>query len=154
MYSRRPRFAAIVAALALLLPGACKKVIGDTCTANTDCSISADRICDLSQTGGYCTVPGCEPGSCPDNGVCVYFDAHAPRLRRRFCMAGCNGDDDCRTDYQCVHPDPGACIAANMSLNPPREVLDPGEHCNVIPYDPPLPPGTSPNYTGWCVQRR
>ena len=150
MYSRAPRFAALVAALALLLPSACKKVIGDTCTANSDCSISADRICDVSQTGGYCTVPGCAPGSCPDSGVCVYFGAHAPRLRRRFCMAGCNGDGDCRDDYQCVRPDPVACVAANMSSE--REVLDPGKHCNVIADT--VPAGTSPNYTGWCVQRR
>ncbi len=141
MLRRRPTLAAIAASLALLLPGACKKVIGDSCTANTDCSISADRTCDLSQTGGYCTVVACEPGSCPDNGVCVYFDAHAPRLRRRYCMAGCNDDSDCRSDYHCVRPDPPACLQSTT------EVLPPGQSCNRI-ADP------SPQYPGWCVQTR
>lgn len=141
MHPRRPSFLTLAALAAMLLPSACKKVIGDACTANTDCSVSADRICDLSQTSGYCTVPGCEPGSCPDNGVCVFFDAHAPRLRRRYCMAGCNGDSDCRSDYRCVRPDPVACIQSTT------EVLPAGQTCNRIG-------DTSPSYAGWCVQAR
>lgn len=132
---------AFAAALMLLMPAACKKVIGDSCTANTDCSISNDRICDLTQTGGYCTVPGCDPGACPDNGVCVTFDAHSTRLRRRYCMAGCNSDSDCRDDYRCVRPDAVTCVSSDEGA------VRPGQTCNRIA-------DTSPTFTGWCVQAR
>lgn len=122
-----------------MLPSACKKVIGDSCTLNSDCSINADRICDLSMAGGYCTIPGCEPGSCPDNGVCVYFDAQSPRLRRRYCLAGCDADSDCRSGYVCNFSDPVACVASTT------EVLPPGRSCNRIA-------DTTPAAAGWCVQ--
>ena len=59
-----------------------------TCTAgeapvSRDCSATGDRQCDLAQPSGYCTVPGCEANGCPSEAMCVSFDAHAPRLRRR-----------------------------------------------------------------------
>lgn len=137
----RPLLAALVFALAF--PAACKKVIGDSCSVNSDCSISGDRVCDLSQSGGYCTVPACEPDSCPDNGVCVYFDAHTPRLRRRYCMAGCRGDDDCNSGYRCQPSDPPACLASAPA------VPGPGDSCNVI-----ADTRNEGSYSGWCVQAR
>lgn len=120
--------------LALLLAvglsaGACKKVIGDGCSASTDCSATGDRQCDLSQVDGYCTLQNCDPNGCPDEALCIGFDAHAPRLERRFCMAGCDVDDDCRTpEYRCVHPDARACVnTANAS-----GILPSGQSCNVL----------------------
>ena len=60
--------------LALLLvaglsAGACKKVIGDGCSASSDCSATGDRQCDLSEANGYCTIPGCDPTGCPDDAL-------------------------------------------------------------------------------------
>ena len=79
---------------------ACQSKIGDDCSDNVSCSPDGDRICDLSQPGGYCTVPDCVPGSCPDNGVCVRFwtGAHT----RTWCMKDCGSDSDCRDDYLCA----------------------------------------------------
>lgn len=107
----RPLLPLVVAAFAF----ACAKKIGDPCSLNSDCSINGDRVCDLAQPGGYCTIPGCEPDACPTDSMCVYFDAHSPRLRRRYCVAGCSGDDDCRDGYRCVPFDPPACVHASSS---------------------------------------
>ena len=127
--NRRP-----LSLLALLLSlglsaGACKKVIGDGCTASTDCSAQGDRQCDVSQADGYCTVQGCDPNSCPDEALCIGFDAHAPRLERRYCMAACDVDDDCRTpEYRCVRPDPRACVNTANDTG----TLPDGRSCNVL----------------------
>jgi hypothetical protein len=128
---------ALVVALALALFG-CPKQIGDSCSLSSDCSINADRVCDLAQPSGYCTVPGCEANGCPSEAMCVSFDAHAPRLRRRFCMKGCNGNDDCREGYRCVVPDPEACLQSPA-------ILPTGQSCNRVA-------DTAPAYAGWCVR--
>jgi hypothetical protein len=130
------RPALVVLALALL---GCPKQIGDSCSLSSDCSINADRICDLAQPGGYCTVPGCEANGCPSEAMCISFDAHAPRLRRRYCMLGCNGNADCRDGYRCVPPDPVACLQS------PTAILPTGQSCNRIA-------DTSPTHAGWCVR--
>jgi len=51
----------------------CDSEIGDSCSANVDCSSNGDRLCDTSQPGGYCTVEGCSATSCPGGSVCVAF---------------------------------------------------------------------------------
>ena len=51
----------------------CGDEIGDSCTANVDCSPLGDRICDTSQLEGYCTVEGCGLETCPEEAVCVRF---------------------------------------------------------------------------------
>lgn len=112
-----------------LSAGACKKVIGDGCAASTDCSATGDRQCDVSQPDGYCTLPNCDPNSCPDDALCIGFDAHAPRLERRYCMAGCEDDSDCRTpEYHCVAFDPIGCINTANATG----TLTPGSTCNVL----------------------
>jgi hypothetical protein len=97
--------------LALLL--GCTPQIGKKCTLSTDCSQLGDRLCDTTQPGGYCTVFNCEPDQCP-NAICVAFnpmldpacgaatDGRWPRFERSFCLASCNGDGDCRDQYQCI----------------------------------------------------
>ena len=137
----RPFAALAIGAVSLALGGACKKVIGDSCNVSSDCSIQGDRTCDISQTGGYCTVVPCDPGTCPDNGVCVIFNAHASRFARNYCMAGCSQDSDCRSEYRCAHPDPANCVVT--FANTP--VLGPGQSCNIFADTPPQQPG-------WCVQ--
>jgi hypothetical protein len=57
----------------VVLAAACGQEIGDSCTLSTDCSSQGDRICDSNSPGGYCTVIGCDVGTCPDEAVCVRF---------------------------------------------------------------------------------
>lgn len=88
----------------LLCVSACQPEIGESCQSSLDCSSQGNRYCDLSQPGGYCTLPGCEEGSCPDEGVCVAFRPEDPRLSINYCMYGCDNGSDCRGDegYRCL----------------------------------------------------
>lgn len=128
--SAPPRALLILAALAALaLAAGCAPKIGDKCTVSTDCSATGDRLCDITEPGGYCTVFNCEPDSCPDDAACINFGATLSNLmepadggsstqivpactasqgnspyQRSFCMASCEGDGDCRGGYQCIEP--------------------------------------------------
>ena len=101
----RTRVHSIVRALTLsaLLPAlaACTPNIGDECSNSLDCSQGGDRLCDITQPNGYCTIYNCEPDTCPEgDGVCVAFDfqldpvcrahddARWARFERTYCMAG------------------------------------------------------------------
>lgn len=109
-------FASFVASL-LALVAACTPKIGDECATSIDCSQQGDRLCDVNQPGGYCTVFNCEPDTCPEeDGVCVAFsyvldpvckeldDGRWSRFERTFCMQQCESDGDCRSGYACVEP--------------------------------------------------
>jgi len=99
-------------AFAVVLAG-CQPGIGDECETSVDCSSSGDRLCDITQPGGYCTIFNCEPGDCPEDSVCVLFSANrssvagcqdpegASPFQRSFCVKTCGSDDDCRSDYAC-----------------------------------------------------
>jgi hypothetical protein len=118
-------------ALAIVFAG-CGKKIGDECRTSIDCSQESERLCDISQPGGYCTLDGCDERSCPDEAVCIRFFPRlfldrdrkcmpaaggpecaaseiclpegvcAPRsAERRYCASSCDGDGDCRSDYEC-----------------------------------------------------
>lgn len=82
----------------------CADEIGDDCETALDCSQSGSRACDRTQPGGYCTIRGCERGSCPEEAVCVKFRPEAERLAVTYCMYSCGDDGDCRSDegYQCT----------------------------------------------------
>jgi hypothetical protein len=131
----------LVLLAALLAAPSCKKVIGDSCSQSTDCSLQGDRVCDLTQRDGYCTIDSCDPGTCPDNAVCVAFNANARRLTRRFCMAPCDRDSDCRDGYRCVIPTAAQAMCATTA----PEILPPGQTCNVR-----LEASQRP---GWCEVR-
>jgi hypothetical protein len=110
----RVRLLAFAVALAGCQPG-----IGDECETSTDCSANGDRLCDITQPGGYCTIFNCEPKGqpkgCPDDSVCVAFAADrssvpgceeasgASPFQRAFCMANCDSDEDCRKNYACMN---------------------------------------------------
>lgn len=109
------RTAALALALGLGLFGlACQPSIGDACVLSTDCSQRGDRLCDTSQSGGYCTVFNCVGDGCPDEGSCVVFGGRVPgclytdrsiaRTARSFCMRACEVDKDCRDGYVCRDP--------------------------------------------------
>jgi hypothetical protein len=105
-----PVFVVTVAALSF----GCAPKIGDECETSVDCSQGGERLCDITQPGGYCTVFNCEPDSCPDESVCIAFAAQPSarpdcriadglsRFSRSFCMASCSSNSDCRSGYQCI----------------------------------------------------
>jgi hypothetical protein len=100
----------LAAAFAVLLAG-CKPEIGDDCSVSTDCSSTGDRLCDTTQPGGYCTIFNCEPGTCPEEAICVGFATSSSklcqdpqsedRLQRTYCLRSCDSDGDCRSGYEC-----------------------------------------------------
>jgi hypothetical protein len=130
-------FAGLCALGAVL--GGCGKEIGDSCLLASDCSPNGDRICQCSNcngaeatsdTQGYCTIQGCDHGTCPGEAVCVRFftggfdnkpctqDTAAtdcsldelcslagtcvPRSSElRYCMRTCDSSGDCRDGYEC-----------------------------------------------------
>jgi hypothetical protein len=112
---------ALLLGLSLAVLG-CAPAIGDPCSTSTDCSQTGDRLCDISQPGGYCTMFDCEPGGsnaatkCPDEAACIAFAAEpsavpgcenrlgATPYERSFCMKKCDNQNDCRKDagYICV----------------------------------------------------
>jgi hypothetical protein len=113
-------FRLLVVAVALFGAFGCKPKIGEDCAISTDCSLSGDRLCDITQPGGYCTTFNCEPNGCPDEAACVAFSegtcstaSVSTRLRRTFCMRTCEDDSDCRGGaYRCLDTtnDPGRTV--------------------------------------------
>jgi hypothetical protein len=122
------RIPGVLALLLLLAASACGQKIGDACAVSSDCSTDASRVCDTFSPGGYCTIAGCDFGTCPDESICVRFfpalesaaecgpglpdcavdeictvaGQCAPRsIELRFCMLTCGGDGDCRPEYEC-----------------------------------------------------
>ena len=106
---------------------ACGNKIGDSCAISTDCATEGGRTCDNSSPGGYCTIPGCDVGTCPSEAECVQFFSvinldkkctvaedctideictvggfcAARDSELRFCMLGCGSQGDCRDGYEC-----------------------------------------------------
>ena len=144
-----------LAKLSLVLAGAalalgCTPKIGDECTVSTNCSTSGDRLCDITQPGGYCTIFNCEPGSCPEDSVCVNFGTSLSLVpgcdpsqgnspyERSFCMATCSSQSDCRGGYVCDHPSELGAVLAENSGNDrvcavkPNPAPDPSSHSNQV----------------------
>lgn len=121
-----PRLHSLLLALAALLVAACGNSIGDSCSLPSDCSSDGTRMCDSRSPGGYCTIEGCDYGTCPEEAVCVRFyplpqltvacevttDCAIDELcvsglcapvstEKRFCMLKCSAHGDCRGNYEC-----------------------------------------------------
>ena len=92
----RRRFAAALVAVLALAGVGCAPAIGDDCGSALDCSAQGSRLCDRTQPGGYCTIQGCEKGTCPDEAVCVKFRPSEERLAVTYCMLKCSDRGDCR----------------------------------------------------------
>lgn len=113
--------------IAAIFAAGCGKEIGDACIVSSDCSPSGDRVCDISQREGYCTIMGCDFSTCPEEAACIRFFSGSfankpcddgsdcsldelcdlnnrcvPRsAEARFCMKTCESNDDCRDGYEC-----------------------------------------------------
>ncbi len=84
--------------------GGCQPKIGDSCGGSRDCSPTGERQCDLAQPGGYCTILGCDPDTCPDNTICVEWRFIPSRTAETWCMKPCSNDGNCRLSYLCALP--------------------------------------------------
>ena len=94
----------LLGSLALVALNGCKNHIGDGCGNSTDCSVTGERQCDLSQPGGYCTIFSCDPDTCPE-GACVEWRFIPSRTAETWCMKTCGNTGDCgRREYSCVFP--------------------------------------------------
>jgi hypothetical protein len=133
---------AVLLVLLSLVAFGCAPKIGDSCTVSTNCSASGDRLCDITEPGGYCTIFNCEPDGCPDDSVCINFgtglspvdqcsngQGNSP-YQQSFCMARCASNGDCRSGYECQ----------NLSGSPPNRLNavladsdGPGMVCYVTP---------------------
>ena len=119
-----------VVALAALGLSACAPVIGDGCDDSFECSVNGDRFCDGAQPGGYCTVVGCDPDTCPDDALCVEWRFEPSRLAESWCMRSCKNTSSCDRgpNYGCVFEGDEALLDENgqplarvLDLNVPRD---------------------------------
>ena len=101
MLAANMRGSAFVALVAGFVIAGCQSEIGDGCGSSSDCALNASRICDTTQPGGYCTIQGCDPDTCPGNSLCVEWRFVPGRLSTRFCMSQCRVAGDCRGEYSC-----------------------------------------------------
>lgn len=72
----------------------CAPAVGDACDGGADCPGGVS--CDTTAPDGYCLVPGCNRGDCPDTSICVEFDRDIS-----YCLESCEQDEDCRDGYAC-----------------------------------------------------
>ncbi len=146
--------------------GACAAEIGDSCLLGTDCSPSGERICDLSQEDGYCTVVGCDYDTCPEEGVCIRF--FVGQFNDKACdpltedLA--SDSDACSLDEMC--PLQGFCVPRSAEARYCMRRCDSNDDCRagyecrtkelMIEHggEPVLAPGLRPegNLTKFCAQ--
>jgi hypothetical protein len=97
---------ALIALGALAGGAGCGAEIGDSCIISTDCSIDGTRTCDLESDGGYCTIRGCDFGTCPSEAVCVSFFLgsfdNQPCNPATEDLPATGGTDDCNPDELCA----------------------------------------------------
>lgn len=107
----RPVLCSLLIALgAALALGGCGSEIGDSCSVTVDCdpSNSNGRTCDLSSTGGYCTIVGCDHDSCPEGSVCIRFyvasfeNSPCDPAHEDVDTFDCAPDEVCSLKGQCV----------------------------------------------------
>ncbi len=97
------------------LAAACGNEIGDECVVNSDCSNAGDRQCvDQGARGGYCTVQGCDLGTCPEEATCVRFFTGSFENRPCDPATEDRGTDDCSLDEVC--PVEGQCSPRSSEI--------------------------------------
>jgi len=116
------------------LLGGCGKEIGDSCSLASDCSPNGDRICQCSNcsgtdpTGdsknGYCTVQGCDYGTCPSEAVCVRFFTGS--FDNKPCTQQ-TASDDCSVDELCSLA--GNCVPRSSEVRYCMKTCDSGGDC-------------------------
>ncbi len=117
LHPTRVALAAVVLALGVGAAG-CGKEIGDSCISGVDCGSDSDRICELASLEGYCTIPGCDYGTCPEEAVCIRF--YPASFENQPCtpatedLDGAGATDDCGLDEVCALA--GQCVPASAEV--------------------------------------
>lgn len=103
----------LLASLLFFAPS-CAEEIGDSCNVSSDCSSDGTRICDTSSSGGYCTIIGCDVGTCPDEAVCVRF--FPVTSSNQFCDPATEDQstNTCTADEVCTFS--GTCAPRNSEV--------------------------------------
>jgi hypothetical protein len=155
-----------IAVLLAAVTAACSPKIGDSCSASTDCSQDNSRVCDTFSHDGYCTINGCDFGTCPSEAVCVQFFPGIENAAN--CSTDGNPDQDkCPSSEYCTIASQCAprsieqrfCMATCSSDGDCRD----GYECRTEPLmikhggqpvaDPTATTSTIPN-TPFCAPRR
>jgi hypothetical protein len=116
----------VALALGALFSG-CQPGIGDACTTALQCSSSGSRLCDMTQPHGYCTLVGCDEGTCPSEAVCVKFwpkvamPQDSDRLGTNYCMYKCTTNSDCRSGYSCLSQTEFGAMDESEVLGHPKQ---------------------------------
>jgi hypothetical protein len=133
-----------LALVALTTAAACGHGIGDECVTSVDCSPSGDRMCDLSQPGGYCTVDGCDAKSCPSDSVCIRYFPEAYLTQE--CQVSCE-------DIGVALMSSPDCPMVPEGPNgvPPKVPAGRQDHCQ--PDEACLPLGAGAPKMGLCARR-
>ena len=93
---------------------ACGDQIGDSCSLSTDCASDGTRICDTTSPGGYCTVIGCDVGTCPEDSVCVRFFPATDSNRVCDPATEDRTENNCTGDEVCTFS--GSCAPRNAEV--------------------------------------
>lgn len=102
----------------IALCAGCGAEIGDSCIVSTDCAVDGTRACDLNSTGGYCTIAGCDYGTCPSEATCVRFFTGS--FTNKTCdpatedAGGTTSTNDCTDDELCELD--GHCVARSSEV--------------------------------------
>src|SRR5687768_10983852 len=98
--AQRPLFLLLFPLLAVA--AACGNKVGDGCNQASDCSAEGERTCDLTSPGGYCTIVGCDYGTCPGESVCVRFFVGLDFAATCTTQADCGIDEHCTVSGKCA----------------------------------------------------
>jgi hypothetical protein len=120
---RRATLAGLALFAALFVP-ACGREIGDECRSSADCDPNGTRSCDLSQPGGYCTVVGCGPRSCPEDSACIRYFPEQFLASMPECRPACEDVLGCpageATCEACPQGRENVCLADELCLDSKR----------------------------------
>ena len=78
-------------------------VLGASCSNDAQCN-GEEAACLQNFFGGYCALLNCQSeADCPSSNPCVALnpEGETEAERQLACMAGCQGDEECRFGYSC-----------------------------------------------------
>jgi hypothetical protein len=125
-----------------------KGEVGDPCTKASDCNEGS--VCLTSLPNGYCSVKGCQSGSCPSGSECFQFDSGDT-----YCLKTCTSSSECREDEGYVCDSDNTCWASQQTGNSPiggacgsdTDCKDSGAYCYPQEYK-----GEPTGFTnGYCI---
>ncbi len=100
--------------------------VGNACTGNGQCSLSACITQDQSGwSGGYCSGACRTSAQCGTGAICGLIDDNGDGL----CLKACSSNSDCRTGYQCYDRDEDGANECAPVASGNRAI---GDSCTLI----------------------